>query len=73
METKRINRDLRATYFEELSQDIRYGVRQLLRKPAFIAIVIGTVAIGIGANAAVFSVLKGVFLDPLPRPSRTSR
>jgi predicted permease len=66
MEAQRINREQRSTYFEELSQDIRYGVRQLLKRPAFTAIVIGTLAIGIGANTAVFSVLKGVFLDPLP-------
>ena len=66
MERQRINREQRSTYFDELSQDLRYGARQLLRKPAFTAIVIGTLAIGIGANTAVFSVLKGVFLDPLP-------
>ena len=66
METKRVRNEQRSTYFEELMQDLHYGVRQLLKKPAFTAIVIGTLAIGIGANAAVFSVLKGVFLDPLP-------
>ena len=66
METERVRNEQRSTFFDELSQDIRYGVRQLLKKPAFTAIVIGTLAIGIGANTAVFSVLKGVFLDPLP-------
>ena len=66
METKRIRNEQRSTFFEELSQDLRYGVRQLLKKPAFTTIVVGTLAIGIGANTAVFSVLKGVFLDPLP-------
>ena len=57
METQRINREQRGAYFEELFQDLRYGVRQLVKKPAFTAIVIGTLAIGIGANTAVFSVL----------------
>jgi len=66
METQRIKREQRGAYFEELFQDLRYGVRQLVKKPAFTAIVIGTLAVGIGANTAVFSVLKGVFLDPLP-------
>ncbi len=66
METKRVRNEQRSANFDELSQDLRYGVRQLLKKPAFTAIVIGTLGIGIGANTAVFSVLKGVFLDPLP-------
>lgn len=66
MEEQRLGRERRAAYFEELAQDLRYGIRQLFRKPAFTAIVIGTLAIGIGANTAVFSVLKGVFLDQLP-------
>jgi propanediol dehydratase large subunit len=68
METQRVNQERRTAHFDELSQDLRYGIRQLLRKPAFTAIVVGTLAIGIGANTAVFSVLKGVFLDPLPFP-----
>jgi len=66
MENQRISAETRSAFFDELLQDVRYGVRQLLRKPAFTAIVIGTLAVGIGANTAVFSVLKGVFLDPLP-------
>ncbi len=66
MENKRVEHERRATYFDELRQDLRYGARQLLRNPLFTAIVMGTLAIGIGANTAVFSVFKGVFLDPLP-------
>ena len=66
MERKRIDNERRATYSDELRQDLRYGMRQLLRNPLFTAIVIGTLAVGIGANTAVFSVFKGVFLDPLP-------
>jgi predicted permease len=66
METKRVRSEQRTTYFDEVRQDLRYGARQLLKKPTFAAIVIGTLAVGIGANTAIFSVLKGVFLDPLP-------
>jgi len=68
MEERRIRKERRTQYFEELLQDIRYGVRQLLKKPAFAAIIIGTLAIGIGANSAIFSVLKSVALEPLPYP-----
>jgi predicted permease len=66
METRRVNREQRTAYCDELRQDLQYGVRQLFKRPAFAAIVIGTLAVGIGANTAIFSVLKGVFLDPLP-------
>jgi predicted permease len=66
METKRVRQERRSTYFDELRQDLGYGTRQLLRNPLFTAIVIGTLAVGIGANTAVFSVFKGVFLDALP-------
>ncbi len=66
MERERVDHERRATYSDELRQDIHYGMRQLLRNPLFTAIVIGTLAVGVGANTAVFSVFKGVFLDPLP-------
>ncbi len=64
-----VRKQERSQFWDEVRQDIRFGFRQLSRKPALPLMIIALLAIGVGATTAIFSVVKAVLLEPLPYES----
>ena len=56
----------RSTPMDRLGQDVRYAFRSFVRRPALTAVIVGTLALGIGANTAIFTVVNEIVLRPLP-------
>jgi putative ABC transport system permease protein len=68
-QVREIHRDDRSVrWIENAFRDVRYAIAGLRREPAFACIAIGVLALGIGANTAVFSIVDGTLLKPLPFP-----
>ena len=76
VDRRRLARDRRALFLDSLRQDVRYAFRGLRRQPAFTAVVVITLTLGIGANAVVFGLVDRLLLSPpahVAEPDRVAR
>src|SRR5581483_5814640 len=63
------NRILRMGLLDIISQDAGFVIRSLVKRPWFTTVVVVTLALGIGVNTAIFSLVNGIVLQPLPYPN----
>src|SRR6476620_6437439 len=55
---------------ESLFSDVRYAIRSIIKRPGFTAVAVITLALGIGANSAIFSTVRALLINPLPFPDQ---